>query len=62
MAETESKLNMEAIETFAGESVTEMRANSAEHIATGNTKWGTLKVWHDDRFSGLDGKEVELNE
>lgn len=62
MAETQSNLNMEAIETFAGDSVTEMRSNSAEHIATGNTKWGTLKSWHDDRFSGLDGKEVELNE
>lgn len=62
MAETQSNLNMEAIETFAGDSVTEMRTNSAEHIATSDTKWGTLKSWHDDRFSGLDSKGVELDE
>lgn len=62
MAETESKLNMEAIETFAGDSVTDMRTNSVAHVTTSENKWGTLKSWHDSRFSQLDGKEVELNE
>lgn len=62
MAESQSNLNMEAIETFASESVTEMKNNSATHVTTSENKWATLKGWHDSRFSGLDGKEVELNE
>lgn len=62
MAESQSNLNMEAIETFAGDSVEDMRTNSATHATAGENKWGALKSWHDSRFSQLDGKEVELNE
>ena len=62
MAESQSNLNMEAIEAFAGDSVEDMRTNSAAHVTASENKWSTLKSWHDNRFSTLDGKAVELNE
>lgn len=62
MAQTDSKLNMEAVEEFFSDGVSASEGYRDSHVIKGDNAYSAVSTAHSTRFSSLDGKEVSLDE